>query len=285
MFKYATPWVAFLPMALAAPFYRVWGRKQPVMQFLWIWFVADLAFLTLSGGKRQHYLMPIMPAMAILTGILLEDLTFVRKAYTDSFAVNTLKIHAIAIIGSALAVPVIIRAAGARWEICAANPGLAASTAILGAAAIVIALGVVVLFAKGKAAAGCASIFVGVIVWVTICYLSVAPMVDPNKYARDFSLKVARIVPQSETMVSFERPSAKVVHYFGRNIPVIIDTSALNRLYEDDRWIIAMGPAAEKLAKEGSFRTVFSSARADYYKGYIKGALFHKSAIIVGENK
>jgi 4-amino-4-deoxy-L-arabinose transferase-like glycosyltransferase len=285
MFKYAAPWAGFLPMAIAAPFYRVWDKKQPIMQFLWILFIVELAFLTVSGGKRQHYILPVMPAMAILTGILLEDLAFVRNAYTDRFAENTLKIHAVAIIVAAIAAPVIILTAGPRWEICAANPGLVVATAILSAAAVVITIGVVILFAKGKAAAGCSTIFVAIIVWATICYLSVAPMIDINRYIRDFSLKAARIVPQSETMVSFERPSARVVHYFGRTIPGIIDTPELNQVYEDGNWVIAVGVAAEKLAKDGRFRAVFSSTKADYYKGYMKGALFHKSVPIIGENK
>jgi hypothetical protein len=46
-----------------------------------------------------------------------------------------------------------------------------------------------------------------------------------------------------------------------------------------------VGAAAEKLAKDSRFRAVFSSTKADYYKGYMKGALFHKSVPIVGGNK
>ena len=83
MFLFIIPWVVFLPMALAAPFYRVWNKKRPLMQFLWLWFVVDIVFLTISGGKRQHYILPSMPAMAILIGIVIEDMVFIRKAYTS----------------------------------------------------------------------------------------------------------------------------------------------------------------------------------------------------------
>lgn len=96
MFKYVAPWFVFLPIALAAPFYSVWGKKQPIMKYLWLWFVSSIIFLTIDGGKRQHYILPAIPPMAILTGILLEDMIFIRKAYDIKFAKTILKIHLIA---------------------------------------------------------------------------------------------------------------------------------------------------------------------------------------------
>ncbi|HPS55208.1 MAG TPA: glycosyltransferase family 39 protein, partial [Sedimentisphaerales bacterium] len=104
MFKYITPWVVFLPIALFTPFYKVWAEKRPAMTYLWIWFVADIIFLTLDGGKRQHYILPIIPSMAILIGIVLEDMIFFRKAYPSEFAKKILLVHAIGIIAAAIVV-------------------------------------------------------------------------------------------------------------------------------------------------------------------------------------
>lgn len=36
MLQFILPWSVFLPMALAAPFYKIWGEKQKTMQFLWL---------------------------------------------------------------------------------------------------------------------------------------------------------------------------------------------------------------------------------------------------------
>jgi len=83
MFKHIAPWVAFLPVALCAPFFRIWGERREAMKFLWIWFVAGIIFLTIDQGKRQQYILPIMPAMCILIGFVLEDMLFIRKARYD----------------------------------------------------------------------------------------------------------------------------------------------------------------------------------------------------------
>ena len=93
VFKYTSPWCIFLPIALVAPFYKVWGEKRPVMQFLWLWFASDFVFLMLSGGKRQHYLLPLIPAMSILTAILIDEMAFVRQVFTLKYAANILRGH------------------------------------------------------------------------------------------------------------------------------------------------------------------------------------------------
>ena len=95
MFLYLLPFSAFIPPALAAPFYRVWEKKQDSMLYLWLWFVVGIVVMSMCGGKRQHYILPVMPAMAILTGIILDDMLFERKAYSRRFALNFLIGHLI----------------------------------------------------------------------------------------------------------------------------------------------------------------------------------------------
>lgn len=93
IFRLFAPWVAFVPMALASPFYRVWERKQKPMMYLWFWLVISILLMTVSGGKRQHYILPSIPALAIISGIILDDMLFIRKAYSKRFARNFVLIH------------------------------------------------------------------------------------------------------------------------------------------------------------------------------------------------
>ncbi|MCD4830617.1 MAG: glycosyltransferase family 39 protein [Anaerohalosphaeraceae bacterium] len=103
MFALFVPWSGFIPAAIAAPFYRVWERKQKPMYYLWLWFVVSVVAMTLCGGKRQHYILAAMPAMAILTGVILDDMLFIRKAYTKIFVRNFLCIYAVALVATAIA--------------------------------------------------------------------------------------------------------------------------------------------------------------------------------------
>ncbi len=271
MFKFITPWVAFLPIALAAPFYRIWDKKQPVMKFLWLWFVADFIFLTIDAGKRQHYILPLMPAMAILIGILLEDMIFERKAYSRIFAKNVLQWHIVALI---------VGITAATIYLAKANPQTIPAMLILLSIAIVISAVVSVLFAGGKNAAACGVGFAGIAVWTMISYASFTVLLDINKGAREFALKIAAIVPQGDKLVAYKNASTRFVQYFGKVVPEIEDKSVLYNRYEQGDWIVATSGYLEDLAGDTRFREVYHKKidKKGEEKEDTGGALFHKSA-------
>jgi len=295
MFKYITPWLALLPMALAAPFYRVWGKTQPVMKFLWLWFVADLVFLTVDVCKRQHYILPLMPAMAILIGILLEDMAFVRKAYTPRFARNVLKGHIIAIIVGAVGGLVYLAIARPQFwghifgiivgevvepvYVAGARSQFLTFAIALGIVMIVATLTVAVLFSRGKPAAACGVIFAGVIVWVMICDAGFSTVLDVDRPARDFARKVARIVPQSDKLVAYGAISSRFVQYFGKVVPEIQDKPLLYERYEQGNWVVCTFDYLKELMPDDRIRKVYYGRQ--YGKEDAGGILFHKSAAVI----
>jgi 4-amino-4-deoxy-L-arabinose transferase-like glycosyltransferase len=275
MFQFIVPWVAFLPMALAAPFYRVWNKKRPMMQFLWLWFVVDLAFLTICGGKRQHYILPLMPAMAILIGILIEDMAFIRKAYSRRFAKTVLASHVIVVIALAVA----------GWVyLVRTYPSMATEAVILCSVTVILTVAIFVLFAAGKAAAACGVLFAGIVVLVIVGYATFLNPLDYSRYSRDFSRKLAQIVPQSDNLIAYEYISNRSVHYFGRIVPVVNDKAVLYDRYEQGDWVVATAGHLEKLQTDGRLRMVYYRQKAERRKQQVgSGALFHKSAPFVAK--
>jgi 4-amino-4-deoxy-L-arabinose transferase-like glycosyltransferase len=273
MFQFIVPWVAFLPMALAAPFYRVWNKKRPFMQFLWLWFVVDLAFLTISGCKRQHYILPLMPAMAVLIGILIEDMAFVRKAYSLRFAKTVLVSHFVCIITLAVA--------GCIYLV-KTYPEMTTEAVILNTTAVVLTVIVVLLFATGKPAAACSVLFGGIVVLVMIGYTAFLNPLDHNRYSRDFSERLAQIVPQSDNLIAYEYISNRSVQYFGRVVPEINDESNLYNRYEQGDWVVATADHLKKLQTDGRLRMVYYKQKAERrWQEDAPGALFHKSTPFV----
>lgn len=62
------PWTA---LALGGLFWQVGCRRkpdQPARTLAGCWFVAGLVLLSISRGKRPDYLLPLLPALALLTG-------------------------------------------------------------------------------------------------------------------------------------------------------------------------------------------------------------------------
>lgn len=273
MFKYATPWVVFLPLAIIAPFYKVWDNKQHLMKFLWLWFVADIVFLTIDGGKRQHYILPLMPAIAILVGILLEDMVFIQKVYSQNFRKNILKGHIIPITAAML---------GAAIYFSVTRPNLLVTMVLLSVVTIIAVLLVTVLLVKNKPVFACLSGFIGITVWFMIAYSAFVPLSDRDRPLRDFAEKLARTVPQSERLVAYNRVSSTFVQYVGRVVPEIKDKSALYNQYEQGDWVVGISSYMNELVQDNRLRQVCYWERVRHQeKKYPGGALFHKSAPLI----
>ena len=274
MFLFILPWVAFLPMAIAAPFFKVWAHKRQAMLFLWILFIADFAFLSLWGvGNRQHYILPIMPMMAILIGVLIEDMVFVQKAYTQKYARDVLRNHVVAVIIAAIA--------GIIYVI-KTNPQLLIGTIILGTATIVIIAVTAVLFARRKHAFACGATFTGIVVLVMIAYVVFVNPLNYNQPSKQFAQIVAKKVPASEKLIAYKSASTRFIHYFGRPVPEIKTKSEVDKLYNEGRWVVAFGEYLNELLQNGQFGIVYMQEDTDGNKGEnVGGALLHKSATIV----
>ena len=274
MFQFILPWVAFLAMALAAPFFSIWGKRQKPLQFLWFWFVVGMVFLAICGGKRQHYILPLMPAAAILIGIILEDMIFTRIAYDRKSAVSVLKWHVGVIMAGVLA---------GVFYVANAKMDLLLPAIILGVMGLVVVAVILVLFARKKLVSATVSVFVGVTVLIMATCFFFIEISDSDKYSRDFSRQLSKIVPASEDMIAYEYFSTKSVHYFGRVVPEINDLSAVLEHYENGDWVVATAEHLEKLQKaDKSLRRVYYKKIAERRKfGDAPGALFHKSASII----
>ncbi|MBW8038461.1 MAG: glycosyltransferase family 39 protein [Planctomycetes bacterium] len=269
MFQFMLPWAAFVPFALTAPFYRVWNKKQPVMQFLWLWFVVGVAFLTISSGKRQHYIIPMMPAMAILTAVLIEDMAFCRKAYTNKSARNFLFSHLVVLTIGFVALPIIISKVKSEFL----------TEAILSSAAGLIGILIVaVLFRAGKTSVACWALFVIIAVLVMISYTGFVNPSHYNQPSRKFSQSVSQIVPASDKLIAYKSASGRFIHYFGRRVPKIGTKSEVNELYKKGWWVVAFGIYLDELQDGNSFEIVFIQENAERHRNkVVGGALLHKS--------
>jgi len=245
------------------------------MKFLWLWFVTGFAFLTVDVCRRQHYILPLMPAMAILIGILLEDVAFTRAAYTRNFAKNILKTH------------VIIAVAGtfvAAGYFAFAMPRLLTSIAALGAVTIIAAFFTALLFIRNKPAFACAVIFIGITAWFMISNSCFLPFLDINRSSRDFAETVARMVPQSDKLISYKGVPSEFVHYFGKTVPSINDKSQLHDYYQQGYWVVGVSERQSELARDNRFERVYYKENVTNDKNNDTGAaLFHKIAPLAGK--
>ena len=68
------PWSLLLPCAAAA----AWKTRTRIETLLWCWIAAIVGFFSLSAGKQDLYIFPIVPAVAALGGVAIDARTVGR---------------------------------------------------------------------------------------------------------------------------------------------------------------------------------------------------------------
>jgi 4-amino-4-deoxy-L-arabinose transferase-like glycosyltransferase len=268
MFKYAAPWVVVLPIGLLSPFYRIWGKRRPLMAYLWLWFVVGLLLFTVSKGKRPHYILPQMPAAAILMGIVLDDLIFARRAFSKLFAGRLVAIHAIGLVVAALACPIYV--AINHKEL----PGL---TVLAGVGiALFVGLAVFVLRIGSPRRHLAVPVFVIGLGIIELFGLSIYDRsFDTYKETRDFALKIRQLVPQGRELFVYGDLSKVFLHYYGQPVPIIDAPEAVRSCYLQGHWVAVLRTDLPEECRQEGCRIVFTQEKKPEQRNVIYGYLLH----------
>ncbi len=269
MFSFMLPWVAFVPMALAAPFFKVWGPKRRAMLYVWLWAVGNVVVMSISGGKRMHYILPAMPAMAILTGIILEDLIFSRTAYTARFAGNVLLAHSCVAVAAAI---------GCAGYLAVIDRQLLLRVLPLLISGIALVIVILWLFSGKKTIAATGVMFGGLCILLMWAFPVFAEDGSYNRNAEIFARGVAAELPPGAQLVAYGKVSSRFVHHYGTVVPVETDKRHLYEEYDRGCWVVATGAYLEELGKDERFSPVreFGQAERDG-SDVVNGAVFHKA--------
>ena len=249
MFVFFIPWVAFLPLSLAAPFFRIWGKKQNAMLFLWLWFVVDIIAMSLCSGKRQHYILPAMPATAILTAIIFEDMMFTKKAYTEKFSKNFFSGHLIVLLS--------LGVAGIIWAVTGGSE-FQLPIIILLALSIVMLLMITFLLHHNAKTAACICVFVTVAIVAIQGLTKISNRQSENYMNRYFAEAVKKMIGQNEKLIAYCKVESSFVYYFERNVPEVSDLEQVHTFYDEGRPVLAIKGYFDKLKSDGRFEIAYS---------------------------
>ena len=215
------PWSLFLPGLVVALIRRRRGEEAAPLRFLLIWFLLVFLFFSISSGKRTVYLLPIFPAVALLTGWFLDrGFTYLgsrRFAWTfgTSLALGIFLLGG----GAAIAVqaPVVHPPAGFA--------GLVAGLFLMGTAVPVVYLGW-----RNRLPSLAGSLAVGLLITEAVFSLWLFPRLNGYQNVRDFSTRIAAAVPPSGKFAITGKKRDAFSFYTGLRGEEIKDDKDLARL-------------------------------------------------------
>ena len=217
------PWTAFAIPALAA--YRHYRRAwaEPPVRFCFLWFLTVFVFFSMSDTKRDLYLLPLLPTLALLVARYLDDLD--RKRLEPSGLYRWLTTTFFSLIAlSGLALPV------AAWFL---RPD--AMGRLLPSSVVLVCGGSMTVAAvlRHRTVAALISVSTMMLLTVVTAWVWIFPYLEQFKSDRLFSQEIQRLVPASAPLYVYADSMNDFNYYTGREvIPVLKTPRVVARLHE-----------------------------------------------------
>jgi len=283
LLTFSLPWLGFVPGAFAVGLMDRFREHRRALVYLLLWSVGLIGLFSAAAAKREHYILPMLPALCLLMGFVAEDVFF-RHSWIRPALARALG------VGYGVAAVVGVAAAAVAWFVADEKLQWGVMFWVLVAAAVPWAT------AGWLAGRGRFRYMVWLLAaGITIVYLGWwggHPLWDPRRDVYDFAQKVRQEVPANEPLYHWGDPQAKVVFYSGRTIPAAqwrfqradpdadsnqIDARLCDNLRSDPdhmKWIVGYAPNLTELGPLG-YRPKFSLTERHFKK--LTYAIYHRS--------
>ncbi len=215
------PWTIFVVPALVAyrPYRRIW--HEPVLMFFVLWFLSVLLFFSAADTKRELYLLPLLPVLALLIGNYFDDLSAGAIDETALFRwLASINFTIIVIIGVALPAAAWIVRREAFWLFL---PG-SLTLALGGALAIRF-------FWQREPLKAITSIVLMMTMLLLSSALWVFPYLEQFKSRRPLALAIKRIVPATAPLYIYADTMNDFNYYLERDaMPVLSSPADIEKL-------------------------------------------------------
>ena len=208
------PWTIFLIPALFAfrPYRRRWA--DPVVQFFVLWFFSVFLFFTFSDTKRDLYLLPLMPTLALFVGSYFDDLATGKIALSAAYQGLTIAFFGLVVIAG-FAVPC------AAWFV-----RRDAFAAVLPTSLVLLlgGSGAVLFLWRRRPLQAAASIAAMMALTVLCAAIWLMPYLENFKSPRLFSQQVNQIVPATVPVYVYADTMNDFNFYTARDVMPILST-------------------------------------------------------------
>jgi 4-amino-4-deoxy-L-arabinose transferase-like glycosyltransferase len=216
IFALAAPWSALLPAALIEAHKRRTVGDEPASgdRFALVYFWATFVFFTISGSRRSYYLLPILPAVALLVARLLMVKEF-RSRWARRLLGVGFGIVALATVGAIIA---LLLPAGLLPRRLATLPPIP-DPIVFGLAWILSVLGIV--YAVRRYTPILLGVSMAIIAYASMAYiyLFAMPAADAYRGEKPLALQVAKTLDGDLSHLAYFR-TEEGLFYLNPRVPL-----------------------------------------------------------------
>jgi len=210
------PWTIFVVPALVDYWPYRKAVHEPVLLFFVLWFVSVFLFFSFSNTKRELYLVPLLPTMALLLGNYLNDLangTFAESPFYRWLAGGNFVL--VAILGIGLPVAAWFVRRDALWLTIPESVTLAAG----GALALYFVL-------RHRPLRSVSAVVLMMALGIFSASQWIFPYVEQFKSRRSFAVEINRLVPRELPLYIYADTMNDFNFYLARAVMPVLPTPA-----------------------------------------------------------
>jgi 4-amino-4-deoxy-L-arabinose transferase-like glycosyltransferase len=240
LIKFSAPWSIAMPFALALPFMNRFRDERPGLIFLFCWVFGLALLLSAADGKRQHYILPALPALCMMMGVFMEEVLF-RQRWISAKAVKFFLSGGACVLLLLTAVSVVSPNIGtvsdAQWR----------HINFLSMSALFFFLGISVVALLKRHSFAALSLIIAAVMTGWIIFASQENLWVGNNDLSVFSKKASLTIPPDASVASLTAIERQMVFYLGRDIlPAYIIRERMENNYGEEQgemkwreWIIS----------------------------------------------
>jgi 4-amino-4-deoxy-L-arabinose transferase-like glycosyltransferase len=230
VFSDSFPWSLYLvPAAIAS-----WRERRSrgadastrVRTLLWIWIVVIVGFFSLSAGKQDLYIFPIVPAVAALAAWVVATAT--TRANPSAVARTTMGI-AMAVLVLGVALLYLAETAGAAYTI-EGVPAAGSVGVVTGAVTIWLAW-------RRRIFAAASSVALAFIAINLVFVFRTLPSFEAYKPVPGFAETIGRRAAASDVVATYDQSMPSLVFYLRRHVDELFDADQLVDLWRSGKTI------------------------------------------------
>ncbi len=226
------PWTAFLPAALYRASKRLRGEERNAILYLLLWAGVMFLFFSSATSKLASYLLPLMPALALLIGLLWDEaLAVPRGPVSRALMWSLLPIVILALAGFLYG-----------WQNPPVELGVKYGISLMQVLGLGLCIGILptigwFLLWRRRLWGAFGSLAATVAVTLTFFVLWVGPAMNPYRSTRELALEYDRMLPPIVPMTFFWREKDSALFYTDRD-GVVLPTWEVEEFLGSDEEVL-----------------------------------------------